>query len=222
MIRAIREWALRHTAERRYSPVGQVFHWMMAALVTFQLGWGWYMSRLPVGGGKLRGYEIHAEIGLLILILAIGRLIWRLIVPGPLNDADDLGWQTHAARLIHVLFYISFFALPLSGWAMWSALGGEEPLSVAGIIPWPQMPFHAVPVPVQWFVLDWAETIHTLLVVLLAVMIPLHVGAALKHHFWSRHDVLRGMLPELPEDASLEVPRRGLLERESPEAKEDG
>lgn len=32
MIRAIQRWAARHTAERRYSPVGIVFHWVMAAL----------------------------------------------------------------------------------------------------------------------------------------------------------------------------------------------
>lgn len=219
MIRAIREWARSHTAERRYSPVGQVFHWIMAALVMFQLGWAWHMSRLPVGGDKLRGYEVHAEVGLLILCLAIARFIWRLIVPGPVNDGDDLGWQTVAARVTHYLFYLCFFGLPLTGWAMWSALGDGQPLRVAGLIPWPQMPFHAVPVSVQWFVLETAESIHGWLIVLLLVLIPLHVGAALKHHFWDRHDVLRGMLPELPEDAALEVPRHGLQDPEPPAPK---
>ena len=34
----------------------------------------------------------------------------------------------------------------------------------------------------------------------LALLVPLHVGAALKHHFWDRHDVLEGMLPEIPDD----------------------
>lgn len=210
MIAAIRAWAERHTADRRYSPVGQVFHWVMAALITFQLYWGWHMSRVPVGGDKLRAYEIHAELGLLMLVLAALRLIWRIIVPGPLNDADRLGWQTMAAYVTHILFYICFFGLPLSGWAMWSSLGGGETLSIAGIMPWPQMPFDAVPIGVQWLVLDWAEGIHALLILLLVVMIPIHVGAALKHHFWDRHDVLRGMLPELPEDAPLEAPRHGL------------
>lgn len=210
MIRAIRQWAERHTTERRYSPVGQAFHWVMAALVTFQLYWGWHMNRIPAGGEKLRAYEIHAELGLLMLILAMLRGIWRLIVPGPLNDADRLGWQTRAAYVTHILFYICFFGLPLSGWAMWSALGDGAPLSIAGIIPWPQMPFDAAPVWAQWLVLDWAEGIHALLIILLVVMIPIHVGAALKHHFWDRHDVLRGMLPELPEDQALEVPRHGL------------
>lgn len=222
VIRAIQRWAERHTAERRYSPVGQIFHWTMAALVMFQFGWAWHMQRVDVGAEKLAGYQVHAEVGLLILLLAIGRLLWRLIIPAPLNDADDLGWQTKAARFTHYLFYLCFFGLPLSGWAMWSALGGGDPLRVAGIIPWPNMPFHAVPVSIQWFVLTWAESIHAALIILLIILIPLHVGAALKHHFWSRHDVLRGMLPELPEDAALEVPRKSLQERESQDRKDGG
>ncbi|MBB5984909.1 cytochrome b [Sphingobium lignivorans] len=222
MIEAIRAWAARHTAERRYSPIGQVFHWTMAALILFQLGWGWYMSRLPAGGDKLRAFEVHAEIGLLMLMLALLRLLWRFIVPAPINDANDLGWQTRAAYVTHVLFYICFFGLPLSGWAMWSAIDGGPPLRLAGVIPWPLMPFAATPVPVQWLALHWGESIHAILILLLIVMIPLHVGAALKHHFWNRHDVLRGMLPELPEDAPLEVPRHGLQPPPPPPEKAGG
>jgi cytochrome b561 len=221
MIRQIREWAERHTAERRYSPVGQVFHWVMAALVSFQLYWGWHMGRLPVGGEKLRGYELHAELGVLMLILAVLRLVWRLIVPGPFNDADRLGWQTQAAYVTHGLFYICFFGLPLSGWAMWSALGGGEPIRLAGVFPWPMMPVDGVPRWIQWLVLDWAEGIHVLLVILLLAMIPLHAGAALKHHFWDRHDVLRGMLPEIP-DETPEVPQHAPQAPGSPPARAGG
>lgn len=201
MIAAIRQWAARHTAERRYSPVGQVFHWAMALLISFQLVWGWYMGRLPAGGEKWHAFALHAELGLLMLFLALLRALWRLIVPGPINDADRLGWQTWAAHVTHILFYICFFGLPLSGWAMWSALGNAPPLGIAGVAPWPHMPFDAIPVSLQWWILDWAEGLHALLVLLLVAMLPLHVGAALKHHFWDRHDVLKGMLPELPEDA---------------------
>ena len=218
MIRAIQEWAARHTAERRYSPVGIVFHWVMAALIVTQIFWGWHMSRLPVGGDKLEAYRLHSELGLAMLVLAALRLVWRLIVPGPLNDADYLGWQTKLASLTHMLFYICFFGLPLSGWAMWSALGDAPPLTLLGSS-WPQMPFYDVSIAVQWTILDQARGIHTLLVALLLVMIPIHVGAALKHHFWNRHDVLIGMLPELKEDEPVgKEPRHGLPADEPPPA----
>jgi cytochrome b561 len=190
--------------------------------VTFQLFWGWHMSRLPAGGEKLRGYEIHAELGLLMLLLASLRFVWRLIVPGPVNDADRMGWQTWAAHVTHILFYLCFFGLPLSGWAMWSSLGSGSALSLAGVAPWPQMPFAEVPLEWQWWVLQWGVTIHGALIVLLVLMIPMHVGAALKHHFWDKHDVLRGMLPELEEDATREVPRHGLPELQPPAAKAGG
>lgn len=218
MIAAIRAWAARHTAERRYSPVGVAFHWIMALLIAVQLFWGWRMSTLPVGDDKLEGYRLHSELGLAMLVLAALRLLWRTIVPGPVNDADKLGWQTQLAYLTHGLFYVCFFGLPLSGWAMWSALGDGPPLALLGI-PWPQMPFHDVPIAVQWAVLDWAEGVHALLVFLLLVMVPIHVGAALKHHFWDKHDTLIGMLPELETDAAADAePRHGLPEVESPPA----
>ena len=55
MIERLRAWARTHTEQDRYSPVGIAFHWVMAFLVLFQLGWGWYTSFLPAGGDKLIG-----------------------------------------------------------------------------------------------------------------------------------------------------------------------
>ena len=199
MIAKLRAWAGKYTEHGRYSPVGIVFHWVMALLVLFQLGWGWYTSFAMPGGDKVFAYQVHSAVGLPILVLAIGRLVWRLIIPGPVNDADTQGWQTQAAYAIHYLFYLCFFGLPLSGWAMWSSVAEPGPLHLAGIIPWPQLPFDALSVAWRWAILDWAEDVHHWLVWLLMIIVPLHVAAALKHHFWDRHDVLRGMLPEIPD-----------------------
>lgn len=212
MIERLQAWAARYADDRRYSPVGQIFHWVMASLILFQLGWGWYMSRIPAGGEKLDAFRTHAELGLLMFVLAVLRGTWRLFIPGPINDADRLGWQTAAAYVTHILFYICFFLLPLSGWAMWSTVKGEE-LRVAGLIPWPYMPFETLAPRVQWWILDWAEGMHALMIILLVALIPAHVGAALKHHFWDRHDVLRGMLPDL--DGG---PPRGPRHRSKPRA----
>lgn len=199
-VAGIRAWAARHAERGRYSPVGIAFHWIMAALVIFQLGWGWYAGRLMAGGDKLHAYEVHSAVGLPILILAIGRLVWRIVIPGPENDADRQGVQTQIAYAIHYIFYLCFFGLPLSGWAMWSSVAGPGPLYLAGILPWPQLPFHDLPLETRWQIMGAAESVHHVLVLLLFVTVPLHVGAALKHHFWDRHDVLRGMLPEIPDD----------------------
>ncbi|WP_324808582.1 cytochrome b/b6 domain-containing protein [Sphingomonas sp. LY29] len=197
MIRAIRRWAKRHSRKGRYTPVGITFHWVMAALVLYQLGSGWMMERIAVGGDKIAAYAHHSEIGLTLLLLASLRFVWRAIVPGPINDADIPGWQAVAAHATHILFYGLFALLPLSGWAMWSALQPAAPLSIAGVIPVPAMPFYDLSPEWQRWILDVARQAHGLGVVGLALLVPMHVGAALKHHFWDRHDVLEGMLPEI-------------------------
>ncbi len=221
MIERLRAWARRHSDEGRYTPVGIAFHWIMAALVLFQLGWGFYTSSLvAVGGDKLFAYQVHSAVGLPILLLAIARLIWRTIIPGPINDADNLGWQTTIARITHVLFYICFFGLPLSGWVMWSSNVEPGPLHLAGIVPWPALPLDKVELTLRWAIMDVAEDVHIGLVLLLALLVPAHVGASLKHHFWNRHDVLSGMLPEIPDhedarEAPLHKPTAPSLPQES-------
>lgn len=199
MLESLRNWAHGHTRAGRYSPVGIAFHWTMAVLILFQLGWGWWMSRLPAGGHKLGGFELHSDLGLLILVLATLRFVWRLWITDPVNDADKPGWQSKVAHWTAWIFYLCFFGLPLSGWAMWSALGDGAPLSVAGVIPWPQMPFEELDRTWQWAIMGWSETAHQALIWVLAALIPLHVGAALHHHFWHKHDVLEAMLPHVPD-----------------------
>ncbi len=198
--RLLREWAVSYTREGKYSPVGVWFHWVMAALVLFQLGSGWLMSRQTVGGDKLAAYELHSEMGLTILLLAILRFGWRMLIPDPINDADAPGWQRTAAHVTQYLFYALFALLPLSGWAMWSAIQPVEPLRIGGLIGIPPMPFHSLSPEWQFKVLDWAESLHVAGVIGLALLVPMHVGAALKHHFWDRDDVVRGILPEIRDD----------------------
>ncbi len=206
--RLVRQWALNYTRAGKYSPVGVWFHWIMAGLVIFQLMLGWTMSRDLVGGGKLATYELHSELGLTILLLAILRFAWRLFIPDPDNDADAPGWESAAAHITHVLFYTLFALLPLSGWAMWSAIQPVEPLRIGGLIAVPPMPFHSLSRAWQYEVLEWAKSLHLWGVVGLALLVPLHVGAALKHHFWDRDDVVTGILPEIQDDETAPDHRR--------------
>lgn len=211
MIGWLRGWAARHAERGRYSPIGIAFHWVMAGLILFQLGWGYHASRMAVGADKLAAYQVHSAVGLPILLLAILRLGYRIVIPGPVNDADRLGAQTLIARAIHVLFYACFFILPLSGWAMWSAESGPGPLYLAGMLPWPRLPMEMLQLETRWAILQAAVDIHIALVWTLIIVVPLHVGAALKHHFWDRHDVLVGMLPEIPD---AEDPRPAATHRQ--------
>lgn len=197
MIERLRAWGNSYTKRGRFSPLGIAFHWIMAVLILFQIGWGFWTDWMMPGGDKVRAYQIHSAAGLPVLLLAIGRIVWRILIDDPYNDADRQGWQTTIAHVTAYLFYLAFFTLPLSGWIMWSSIAAPGPLYLGGIIPWPQVPLHNLDVLTQYAILDISEDVHMASVILLLLLIPAHVGAALKHHFWDRHDVLRGMLPEV-------------------------
>lgn len=192
------QWAAGHADEGRYSPVAIVFHWAMAVLVLFQLAWGWWMGRLPTGGEKLTAYELHYDVGILMLALILGRSAWRAFAPAPINDADKPGWESAAAHITHFLFYACLIALPLSGWLMVSASARESELALLSIIPWPLLPLQDVANNRLWALEAIAEWIHWGLIVSLLLLIPIHVAGALKHQFIDRDDVLHGMAPVIP------------------------
>ncbi len=195
----IREWSQSYRDRGKYTPVGVAFHWTMAALVIYQLYSGWAMQRYLVGPDKLEAYALHTEIGLSILLVGLCRLGWRLIVPGPINDADNQGWRSTVAHAIHAGFYTLFALLPLSGWIMWSAIQPARPLALAGLVPVPDMPFHDLSPEWQRYLLQASEDVHVFCVIVIALLVPAHAVAAVKHHFWDRDDVVEGMLPEVPD-----------------------
>jgi cytochrome b561 len=194
MLTRVRIWALTHTSKRRYSPVGVVFHWGMAVVIVAMLLLGWVMGRIDSGGTKLTAFEWHMAIGLITLGLSLLRLVWRILIPGPVNDADNLGWQTRIAQLTHAVFYLCFIGLPLTGWLTWSSFAGADRIDL-GVLHIPPFPFESLSFATKANVLYWADTGHHLLIWLLLLVIPAHIGAALKHHFWDRDTVLRRMLP---------------------------
>ena len=197
MIRRLRAWADAHSSEGRWSPVAITFHWTMAALVLFQLVWGWWMSAIPAGGDKVSAFQLHADAGLLILLLAVLRAVWRLMIPGPVNDADTPGWENRVSRVTHLLFYVFIVGLPLSGWLMLSATAPEMQLMLGGLVPAPRLPVGSLSQGMLWN-LQWAaERIHYFMIWGITFLIIGHVAAALKHYLFDKDNVLPGMAPVL-------------------------
>lgn len=209
LILNIFQWAAGHQDAGRYSPVGVAFHWVMAALVFFQLGWGWWMGRLDVGGDKVAAYEVHFFVGVLMLVLALMRLGWRTFAPDLINDADKPGWESVAAHVTHYVFYTCLIGLPLSGWAMVSATAREQNLTFLGLFDWPLMPMQTLSNPMLWWIESAAEWMHWGLIVSLLLLIPIHAGAAIKHQIIDRDDVLHAMAPIVP----MPTPRRTRWQR---------
>lgn len=185
-----------------YHPIGITLHWLMAALVFFQLGWGWSISLMPAGFAKLEAYGVHTLVGAILLLLAFMRAGWRSIAPFILPDLekpeDMPGWQHLAAEVTHVALYVLMFALPLTGWLMLSAGASGNGLPLPWGLSWPLLPFVGELSFVDRAHLEQsAENLHFAFVWLMMMLIALHVGAALKHHFIDQDDVLARMIPFL-------------------------
>ncbi|WP_288251625.1 cytochrome b/b6 domain-containing protein [uncultured Hydrogenophaga sp.] len=192
LVQAI-EWAEGHHRRGLYTPIGVAFHWVMAALVIFQLGYGWYLGWQPVGGDKYLGYQTHTEVGLTIMVLGTLRFLWRSQIGAPEN-VDENSFAGRASRALQVWFYFSFFALPISGWVMWSTLPSDLPLSIAGVVPFPRLPFDQLSQELQFTLMQGAAQAHVWIVWITALAIPGHAGAAVLHYLVKRDRVLQSML----------------------------
>ncbi len=193
---------------RHYHPIGIFFHWLMAALVFFQLWWGWRTTFLDPGYDKADGYVVHAQIGAAILIVACLRLGWRVIAPfvaPKLEEIEDLpGWQRLAAEATHWALYVLMIVLPVSGLLMMAATAPEVLERALGLSGLRNLDFVT-----RAQIEHWAETIHLASVWAIMGLLAAHVGAALKHHFIDRDDVLARMIPLLgprPETGERETP----------------
>lgn len=190
---ALVEWAEGYNRRGLYSPIGVAFHWVMAALMVFQLAYGWYLGRLPVGADKYLGYQTHAQIGLAIMMLGTLRFFWSSQIGGP-DNVDEASFSGRASRLLQRWFYFSFFALPISGWVMWSTLPNGLPLSIAGVVPFPPLPFDQLSEGLQQRLMQGAARVHVWVVWITALSIPGHAGAAVLHYLVQRDRVLPSML----------------------------
>ncbi|MFO1209540.1 MAG: cytochrome b [Amaricoccus sp.] len=175
--------------------VTRALHWTMAALILFQLGFGvWMVKAVPDLLQRFTLTQLHKSWGFVVFALAVVRLLWRLANRRrPPYPAAMPRWQVRAAGASHLALYVLIFAMPLSGWIMASASPTQDLLQmqnmVFGLFPLPD-PF----VPGVQRIEDVARGVHVDAAILLAAVLVLHAGAALKHQFIDRDGVLAAMV----------------------------
>lgn len=151
------------------------------------LGVGLWMTGLPLGFAKLYAYTWHKWIGLVVLGLTIGRLLWRWRHPPPPLPAAVPRREAVLAAVGHWLLLGLLLALPISGWLMSSAAG----VSVIwfGMLPLPDL------VPRDSDLFETLRTTHYILSRLLIGALLLHVAAVLHHDLRRRDGIFRRMWP---------------------------
>lgn len=171
----------------QWSAIAKFLHWMVAALIALQFVLGWMAATWRLSPTKLELFVWHKSTGMLVLLLVLVRLAWRLTHRAPELPAGMPRWERVAAAASHVLLYAAMLALPLSGWVINSAAG--VPFRIYWRIPLPAI------VAADKHVADIAAVVHFAIGMALALLLVVHVGAALRHHFVKRDDVLARMLP---------------------------
>jgi cytochrome b561 len=170
----------------------RLLHWGMAALIIGLLAVGTYMTGLDDLFARFELTQIHKSFGFVVFVLALARIAWRLANPSPVEPAAAKPWERTAARVSHGALYALMVLMPVSGWLMASASDLQEMYGVRnmvfGLFELPD-PF----VPGDRALEETFKTIHAAGAVALALLLAVHVGAALKHHFVLRDDVLRRM-----------------------------
>ena len=177
---------MRHTNNmKQYSIVSKFLHWSVAGLIVAQYVLAELAENAKHNDRILEQLALlanHKSIGITILVLAVIRLIYRLLNPVPDLPSSMPKWQVKASKASHVLLYGLLFALPVSGWLMSSAK--------AYTVSW----FNIFSLP---DVLTPSESLaellqqsHYYLSEALFVIAVIHILAALKHHFIDKDDVL--------------------------------
>lgn len=177
---------LRNT-EHSWGAVAKFLHWSIAILILAQFALGWMAVTWRLSPTKLNLFVWHKSIGLLVLLLVILRILWRFANPTPSLPADMPRAERFGAHAAHLALYGLIIALPVSGWIINSA--AKIPFRVFWWFPLP-----AIVAPDKALA-ELAKQIHFGLFIALAAVLVLHVGAALRHHFVKRTDVLTRMLP---------------------------
>ncbi|MBU6372098.1 MAG: YceI family protein [Alphaproteobacteria bacterium] len=197
------------TRSRRYTPVAIALHWLIAISLVALIFVGWWMGdaieKPETRAAAYAAFQLHKAFGVTVLVLTFARLAWRLMNPPPPLTTAMPAWERFAAQATHAAFYTLAIGIPLAGLVYvstgWIA-HDDRPFSVAtsyfGLFTIPHLPFIEAMAPEARRALAFMSiNAHGKMAWGVLILLALHVGAALKHHFVDKDDVLARMVPVL-------------------------
>lgn len=176
-------------AVAHYNRVARILHWTIGILIIANIIGG--IAHDPLG--KLFPVmPIHKSIGFVVLALSLFRLAWRLTHPAPPLPVSLPGWEKAAAQATHWSFYALMIIMPMSGWIFSSA--GKYPLTFFGLFDIPKLAVEKGSA-----LAGGANEAHEILGFVWAGLLVIHIGAALRHHYILKDNVLTRMWRSAPE-----------------------
>jgi cytochrome b561 len=172
----------------RYSPTHQVLHWVTVVLMLAVLPLAWIATAIPEDTKEFYFWlDVHKLVGLSILCLTTGRILWRLFDKPPALPADVGLWNARLAHAIAACLLLMMVIMPISGY-LWTEGHGYD---VA---------------PLDWFTLprfffndkplgDFAKSVHLWGRWIVYSLIALHLAGVSYHLIFRRDRLLERMLP---------------------------
>jgi cytochrome b561 len=166
--------------QSRYDGVAKFLHWTIALLIISEyligltidtFGWKW----------------LHIQVGFLILLCVLLRVIWRITHQYPAMDASLSKHNQFLAHAGHGVLYLLMLAIPLTGVTVVVTKGLA--FNIWGIHVSPLM------APINYDTRHMIKEIHEYMAHIIIIMAALHALAALMHQFVHGHKILSRMLP---------------------------
>ncbi|MEO0945615.1 MAG: cytochrome b/b6 domain-containing protein [Pseudomonadota bacterium] len=174
-----------------FGTISKTIHWLTVLLVFSLFALGVFMTKMLDSGWEIEQvffvFSLHKTLGMAVLVLAVLRVLWRLLQPQPHPIESHAKAEVMAAKTVHWLLYALIFLMPITGWLHHSATSGLAPIWG----PFPRLGF--VPQVEYWEkFLGWT---HYATAWLMGGIVMMHVAGALKHAVIDRDGTLRRMLP---------------------------
>jgi cytochrome b561 len=171
------------TVRTQFAWRSRILHWVMAVLLLAMLFIG--VSMVASLGDYHALVAIHRPVGILILILAVVRIVNRMVTPLPPFPETMSARERVVASWSEKLLYALMVALPIVGWGMLSA--GRYPIVMFGSVHLPPiLPGNAV-------VYAVLRQLHTVLAYLLFFVFLGHLSAVLFHTVVMRDGLIQRM-----------------------------
>ena len=175
------------TTALRYSAISRWLHWLTAALVVVIIPVGiWIRYFEPANEAfKLRLYNVHESLGVIVFVIVLLRLLNRYLNPPPPLPADTPAVIRLAAHVNHWALYALLVLMPIIGFLATNAWG--FPLSVFGVLPLP------VPLGKNEEIAKVLSLLHWCGAVTIILLILGHLAGVIYHTFIRRDGLLQRM-----------------------------
>lgn len=174
--------------QTRYSSVNQALHWLTALCMFAILPLAWVMTNMPTDApSRAALFAWHETLGLIVLLVTAGRIVWRRFDGAPPYPATVARWERRLAHATSAVFFLALVWMPVTGF-LTAAYGGHQ-VELFNFIQTPAI------LPKDVGRAELFTFLHLAGQWAVYALVALHLSAVAFHLIWSKAGVLGRMLP---------------------------